>query len=57
MQYVTVSDLPSRFFVNVDDETTMSTPPLDSIFASAIGRCSLVRVAFRVVAEGRTHGN
>jgi hypothetical protein len=32
-------------------------PPLDAIFASAIGRCSLVRVAFRVVAEGRTHGN
>jgi hypothetical protein len=58
MQYVTVSYLPSRFFADVDDAmTTPTTPPLDAIFASAIGRCSLVRVAFRVVAEGRTHGN
>ena len=32
-------------------------PPPNAIFASTIGRCSLVRVAFRVVAEGRTHGN
>ena len=57
MQFVTVSDLPSRFFVDVEDAITTATPPLDAIFASAIGRCSLVRVAFRVVAEGRTHGN
>ena len=58
MQYVTVSYLPPRFFADVDDATTTtSPPPLDAIFASAIGRCSLVRVAFRVVAEGRTHGN
>jgi len=45
------------FFVDVDDATTTTTPPLDAIFASAIGRCSLLRVAFRVVAEGRTNGN
>ena len=55
---MTASYLPSRFFAGVDDAmTTPTTPPLDAIFASAIGRCSLVRVAFRVVAEGRTHGN
>jgi hypothetical protein len=30
--------------------------PLDSIFASAIGRCSLIRIAFCVVAEGWDHG-
>ena len=64
MQYVTMTDLPSRIF---DVATTMTTTtteesgvvatttPLDAIFANAIGRCSLVRAAYEIVAAGRSY--
>ncbi|KAL3764327.1 hypothetical protein ACHAW5_008924 [Stephanodiscus triporus] len=38
-----------------ESRVVVAATPLDAIFASAIGRCSLVRAAYEIVAVGRSY--